>query len=230
MDAHAPAERLAAACAHALGDDLLSAILHGSLALGDFVPGRSDVDLLLIVERPLTVDLVPLLAAEQGRVDVRVVTRAVAAAPPNPPPMELYVGLHPPDEPEIVVRAPEPDLLVELSVCRAHGIALLGAPPQDLIGPVPTTWLLAIGDAQLAAWQQLTDDDPYAELMVLTACRIWRFAVERTHASKADAAAWARDRDPSLDAIDLALCRRRGEAVPIAPAAIARVLSAARTR
>jgi Nucleotidyltransferase domain len=34
-------------------------ILHGSLTLGDYLPGRSDIDLLLIVNDPLT-DAPPL--------------------------------------------------------------------------------------------------------------------------------------------------------------------------
>ncbi|MFG3701908.1 aminoglycoside adenylyltransferase domain-containing protein [Micromonospora sp. NPDC047620] len=40
-----------------------------------------------------------------------------------------------------------------------------------------------------------------AAFMVLTACRIWRFAVENVHCSNAQAAEWALDRDPSLTAI-----------------------------
>src|SRR5919204_460856 len=48
------AERLASRCASALGEQLVAAILHGSLTLGDFTPGRGDVDLLLVVERPLS--------------------------------------------------------------------------------------------------------------------------------------------------------------------------------
>jgi hypothetical protein len=38
------ADRLARRCTDALGDAALSAILHGSLTLGDFTPGRSDID------------------------------------------------------------------------------------------------------------------------------------------------------------------------------------------
>jgi predicted nucleotidyltransferase len=47
-----PAEvlrRLAAELAEVLGDDLLSLALHGSAALGDFAPGRSDLDVLAVM-------------------------------------------------------------------------------------------------------------------------------------------------------------------------------------
>lgn len=45
----------------------------------------------------------------------------------------------------------------------------------------------------------------HAALMVLTACPIWRFAVEHRHCSKTEAAEWALRRDPSLSAIRQAL-------------------------
>jgi Domain of unknown function (DUF4111) len=74
-------------------------------------------------------------------------------------------------------------------VCRAHGRSLLGAAPAELVGEVPDRWVVAAGDAQLAAWQAIRDDPPYAELTALTACRVWRFAEEGRHASKAAGAA-----------------------------------------
>jgi len=41
--------RLAAELAEVLGDELLSLALHGSWALGDFAPGRSDLDVLALM-------------------------------------------------------------------------------------------------------------------------------------------------------------------------------------
>ncbi len=46
---HAALERLASRLEHLLGEDLVSLVLYGSAARGDFVPGRSDVNLLLIL-------------------------------------------------------------------------------------------------------------------------------------------------------------------------------------
>ena len=48
------AEVLARSCSEALGDTVTGVILHGSVTLDDYVPGRSDVDLLVIVEDPLS--------------------------------------------------------------------------------------------------------------------------------------------------------------------------------
>jgi Nucleotidyltransferase domain len=46
------ANELAHACTGALGKTVAGVILHGSLTLGDYVPGRSDVDLLVVVDEP----------------------------------------------------------------------------------------------------------------------------------------------------------------------------------
>jgi len=60
----------------------------------------------------------------------------------------------------------ERDLVVEFSMCRAHGRSVLGAAPAELIGEVPAEWVLAVGDAQLAAWEAIGDDPKHAELTV----------------------------------------------------------------
>jgi predicted nucleotidyltransferase len=70
-------------------------VLHGSLTLDDDVSGRSDVDLLVVVDDPLSDAQVAALTegvARQrrralGRVDLRVVTRQVAASPTPAPAM-----------------------------------------------------------------------------------------------------------------------------------------------
>jgi hypothetical protein len=234
------AERMAAACARVLGELVGSVILHGSLVMGDYIPGQSDIDLLVIIDRPLrrverealTDALIAEHAGWPGRVDLRVITREAAGTPSEAPPMELYLGLRPGANPEIVSHHPgEADLVVELSVCRERGTALLGgAPPGDLIGAVPHRWVLRVGDAQLARWQALTDDAQHAVLMVLTACRIWRFGETRSHCSKSEAGAWVLTRDPSLQAVRAALRQRAGDPTRIGPADIARLLTIARAR
>jgi hypothetical protein len=193
----------------------------------------------VIVDRPLdaatTDEFTRALVAEQpeapARVDARVVTREVAARPPEPPPMELYVRLDRSAEPEIVSRDPgEPDLIVELSLCRERGRLIYGAAPREVIGDVPAPSVLRAGDAQLARWQALTDDARHAALMVLTACRVWHFGEERVHCSKTAAGMWALERDPSLEAIRAALRQRSGIDTATEPADIARVLGVARAK
>jgi hypothetical protein len=190
------AATIAAAAEQAFGINVRSVILHGSLTLGGYVPGRSDVDLLVVVQERLRDEEVAALVRALGeceartRVDLRVATAAVAAAPVVAPPMEAFVELRPGAPPAAQLRHPgETDLLVEFSVCRQHGLALVGAPPLSVIGEVPLDRVLEVADGYLARWESLTTDAPHAELMVLTACRIWHLAETGKHSSKAEAGA-----------------------------------------
>jgi Domain of unknown function (DUF4111)/Nucleotidyltransferase domain len=231
------AARLASGCSDALGDALASVILHGSLTLDAFMPGRSDIDLLVVVGDPLDGeqltalrDTVDQLAGDAPcRVDIRVVTRATAGSPTPAPTMEAAFTLRPGKAPEVETGIPEPDLVAEFSIARAHGRSIVGHAPEAVIGAVPEDWLIEIGDRQLAAWQDLTDDADHAELMVLTACRIWRFATERVHCSKTAAGRWALERDLSLGAVEEALRQRtRDPAATIGEEGIAHLLALVR--
>jgi Domain of unknown function (DUF4111)/Nucleotidyltransferase domain len=240
LEASRFAETLAASCATALGDTVAGVILHGSLTLGDYLPGRSDIDLLVVVEDPLTdrrLDALTQAVAAQrprapGRVDLRVVTRQVAASPTPAPPMEASIELTPGSGVQVERCHPgEPDLVVELSMCRAHGRSLLGAAPAELIGEVPARWVVAVGAAQVAAWQAIGDDPAHAELTVLTTCRIWRFAEEGRHCSKTAAGEWALRRTPTPQVVRDALRQRHGDPVArIDPAQVAQLLAAVGAR
>src|SRR5262249_45323709 len=48
------AKTVAFSCSSALGDTLVGVILHGSLATAGYLNGKSDIDLLAIVEGPLS--------------------------------------------------------------------------------------------------------------------------------------------------------------------------------
>jgi Domain of unknown function (DUF4111)/Nucleotidyltransferase domain len=217
-DALAYADTLAHASSRALGDVLVAVILHGSLTLGDYLLGGSDIDLLLIVNDPLTdaqlAGLAKAVAQQRPRrpvpVDIRVVTRSAAGEPSPLPPMEAYVRIKGPQRRVHLEGRDrgERDLAVEFSVCRAHGRSLFGAPPSELIGRVPDPWVVDAADAQLADWQAIGDDPPYAQLTVLSACRVWRFAEERRHSSKDAAGLWALRRDPRLEVVRDALHQR----------------------
>jgi predicted nucleotidyltransferase len=228
------AARAASGCSDVLGDALVSVILHGSLTLDAFMPGRSDIDLLVIVDEPLDDEQLTALRDQLAgvaprRVDLRVVTRATAAAPTPAPTMEAAFTLRPGKAPEVETGIAEPDLVVEFSIARAHGRSIVGHTPESVIGSVPDDWLIEIGDRQLAAWHDLTDDADHAELMVLTACRIWRFATERVHCSKTAAGRWALERDLSLGAVEEALRQRtRDPAATIGEEGIAHLLALVR--
>lgn len=232
------ARELTLSCADSLTTPVTSAILHGSLAQDDFIPGKSDIDLLMVVKnhlRPFEVDaLVAAIHCSRrhvnAKVDLHVVTADVAAAPTKSPPLELYVHGHPAGQLSVERSvAADPDLPAELSMAREHGRCLLGAEPRDVLGPVPPECVRDRGVHWLRVWTSRTDDSAHAELMVLTACRIWRFARKGVHCGKTQAGHWALAQDPSLSAVRQALHQRAVDpATPIDEAGIRHVLDTVR--
>src|SRR5689334_15971719 len=228
------AERLAHRLADVVGVEVRSVVLHGSLSAGGFRPGRSDIDLLAIADGGLADAQAAAVArlvrrADVGGaagVDLDVVTAEAAATPDRAPALELHVGRY--DRPSVEIEverrvAGAPDLLAELSMARAHGRALVGAAPREAIAPVPVDWIVERGRYWLKTWLLRTDDARHAAFMVLTACRIWRFAVEGVHCPKTQAARWALDRDASLLAIRQALQQyEHGSTVAVDERGIAR--------
>ncbi|WP_414690685.1 nucleotidyltransferase domain-containing protein [Nocardioides sp.] len=99
-DALAAVERLTRSCEAVLDASVVSVIVHGSLTLDDFQPGRSDLDLLLVVDdalsTPETESLVSVVRdadpGPAGGIDLTVVTREAAAAVADRPCLELHVG------------------------------------------------------------------------------------------------------------------------------------------
>ncbi|WP_229400677.1 aminoglycoside adenylyltransferase domain-containing protein [Micromonospora okii] len=221
----AAAERLAHSAADIIGPPLRSAILHGSVATGHFVPGSSDIDLLLITDNRLVdaeIDALETVVrrfdlGEATGVDLHVVTTGVACAPTRAPVLELHIGRYDRSSVgiEIERRTQAPDLPAELSMARADGYALIGSGPGEVIAPIPPRWLRERGRHWLTTWQSLTDDAEDAAFMVLTACRIWRFGIEGVHCAKTQAAEWALERNPSLTAVRQAM--RQYGAEPAAP-------------
>jgi predicted nucleotidyltransferase len=60
-----------------LGADLIGVYLHGSLAMGSFDPGRSDIDILAVCAEPL-------------HHERRTVLGEALAAIPTPPPVAIW--------------------------------------------------------------------------------------------------------------------------------------------
>jgi hypothetical protein len=119
-----------------LGDRLSGVYALGSLALGDFRPGRSDIDVYAVVDRPLDEDVKLSVAAAcrhrrlpcpARKLEMVLVCAAVAAAAGAAPDWELnlntgeglpdHVGLDPAAEPRHW-------FVVDLAVAHQCGLTL----------------------------------------------------------------------------------------------------------
>jgi hypothetical protein len=198
------AELLAAVCA-ILGDRFVGLYLHGSLALDDFTPGRSDIDFLVVTEDVLGDEPVAGLHAMHGRL----------AAGPSPWGVELegsYIphaalrrydpaqAVHPHIERgrQLVVEQHASDGVILRYVVRERGPAVAGPPPATLIDPISAADLRAALAELLREWWMPMLDDPhrlrqrgYQAYAVLTMCRVLHTFTTGEIVPKPVAAHWA---------------------------------------
>lgn len=213
-------ETVAEVLGDTLGGDLVGTWFVGSVALGGYVPGRSDIDITAVCEGALTYPQKQHVAA--GIVEVSTTCPArgleftlysleVAASLPKGADFEVNVNGGPRMPTAIRLDpAAESGFWYVLDRATAHraGVAICGPPPSEVFADLPRPTLL---DAmhQSMAWHRVHEKaTPYS---VLNACRAWRFVDEGVLGSKLEGAAWARKRWPNSGVIDAAVALRRGE-------------------
>jgi hypothetical protein len=125
-----------------LGTELIGVYLHGSLAMGAFDSGRSDVDILAVcaaaLPRKRRIDLGEALAAipgpsSGGDLEFSLVAEAVARTQPAIPSFEVHVSTH--EHPSVVDGSDRPgdeDLVIHFAMARTRGNALMGPAPAEL--------------------------------------------------------------------------------------------------
>lgn len=180
------------------GEDLLAVYLHGSMALGRFQEAGSDLDLLILVRRPLP------------RAQRLAIAREILEADRRPCPVELSAlrleDLHPwrhlarcqfhysgawtehyrnllsgqlRESFLVDTDFPDPDIACHVRLTRERGIPLYGPPAAELLPAVP----------EADFWQSIRADA--SDCGLLTLARILFYQEERRILSKYDAGLWA---------------------------------------
>jgi predicted nucleotidyltransferase len=191
------------------GSDVLGAYLHGSAVLGGLRP-TSDVDVLVVLERPMTATqrrtLVEGLLDISGArahhgparpVELSVVVESDVRPWRYPPRQELLYGewlrdmyeLGGAPQPE-----PAPDLSILITMVLQGNAVLVGPPPAQLLDLVPQDDLLRGAVAGIP--HLLGDLESDTRNVVLTLARIWTTLETGQIHSKDAAAAWALNRLP----------------------------------
>lgn len=136
-----------------LGENLIGIYLHGSLAFGCFHPLKSDIDVLAVVERPLTQpekekvihSLLSIwhFAPEKGY-EMSIVLEKVCRRFAYPTPYELHFSKawieRFREDPKSVCNdfpKTDPDLAAHFAVVKARGITLFGPPAPELFAEIP---------------------------------------------------------------------------------------------
>lgn len=181
-----------------LGTNLVGSYLHGSLALGGFHLGQSDIDLICVTANPLTLT------------DKEAVARILLKASGNPFPIEisflnfgqLKAWSHPCafdfhfsedwrdrfNAGNFEQPANDPDLAAHLTILHHRGITLDGKPIETIFRNVPHEDYL---DAILADFDDclhFIESNPVYS--ILNMLRVYRYVKDKVVTSKEEAGIW----------------------------------------
>jgi hypothetical protein len=204
-----------------LGDAFAGLYLHGSLAGGDFDPGRSDVDFLVATQGVLpettVVELATLHAdlvagGSHWAAELEGSYFSLAALrrydPDNAvfPHVERFGALQ--------VEHHDSAWILQLHVLREHGITLAGPAPTTLIDPISPAELHRATRETLHEWwtpkleeSSLLYEPGYQAYAVLTMCRILYTLATGTVVSKPVAARWLQAMAPRWTSLVAAALR-----------------------
>lgn len=208
-----------------LGDSLIGVYAHGSLAIGDFNPHTSDVDLLAATRDELPAAMLPELAAMHAQLASRFkwaghmeVSYIPLAGLRHYDPAHCH---HPAlrVDGSFDIDGHGSDWIIQRWVIREKGIALAGPPPATLIDPVQPDDLRRAAMGILREWwapmlddtQRLRDSE-YQAYAILTMCRSLYTLEHGQVVSKPTAARWAQATlgEPDAALIERALNWRPG--------------------
>ena len=136
-----------------LKDNLTGVYLHGSSVMGCFNPQKSDIDLIIVADRPLSdpvkrefMDMVAGYSAQGPAkgIEMSVVLREVCRPFVYPTPFELHFSEGHrewfEEDPDGYIRemnGTDKDLAAHFTVINKRGRCLYGAPVEDVFGEVP---------------------------------------------------------------------------------------------
>jgi predicted nucleotidyltransferase len=170
--------------------DIEAVYLVGSGALGDWQPGASDVDVIAVTSRSLSLEerRAVVEAAESVPSPARKLELVVYPRGGDAWELNLNTGEHVSYDP-----AGEPAFwfVLDRAIAEQHAVALLGPAWSELFEPVPREAVLG-ALAQALDWQER--EEPTSRSSVLNAVRAWAWLQTGEWLGKPAAAAWLRDR------------------------------------
>jgi len=180
--------------------------LHGSLAMACFNPQHSDLDLLVITHTPISAAIkrqlarLHLIASNAPHpIEISYLPHSDLVPWRYPPPFDLHYSeawriqteqalqdeQWPPANDRLMY---DPDLAAHVTITKARGICLVGAPVAQIFPDVPKADYLAsiLGDIQ-DAFDSILDNPVYA---ILNACRVDTYLHAGLICSKQEGGAW----------------------------------------
>jgi predicted nucleotidyltransferase len=191
----------------ALANNLVGIYLRGSLATGDFDPAGSDIDFLVVTERPVSTQQFDLLAALHGRL-AHLSNRYGNDLEGAYLPREAAKRFTPGDAHPTIYRGEDlrwsehgSNWLLERWTVREQGTVLFGPEPKTLIDPISSDDLREAVRVRLGDWAEWARDTSNPEwqqgtlghkaYVVETMCRALFTLREGKLCSKPRAVEWA---------------------------------------
>ena len=196
-----------------LGESILAVWFDGSIALDEFDPERSDIDLVVVTPNTPTEDEIVGLRTVHARSaltapwgdeieTVYVSLAGLRSNAVNSGVLHLYVERG--SGGELVSGPVDPGWLVHLRVLREHGRSITGPAPVDIVEAVSNDELKRVALWGVERWLERYREDPNAlarlgtrVFAVLTMCRLVYTLRTGQVASKIAAARWALAAVPS---------------------------------
>ena len=188
-----------------LGENLVGIYLHGSAVMGCFNPDKSDIDLIVVVNSPMSddvkrkfMDMVVALNEEAPAkgIEMSIVTKAVCNPFVYPTPFELHfsamhIGWYK-DNPDDYVKkmnGADADLAAHFTIIKKRGKCLCGERIDDVFGEVPKAdYMDSIWNDIAEAEDDIIDNPMY---IILNLARVLAYKRESLVLSKKEGGEWA---------------------------------------
>jgi hypothetical protein len=202
-----------------LGDELVGVYAGGSYALGDYEPGRSDLDVAAVTRAAVPADVAAAVAEQVGHevlpcpargLELVLYPLAVTAVATTAAgfSLNLNTGAGMSFRMELDPQAAEQHWFpIDRSILAERGIALLGPPAQEVFAPIPRAELLPV---LLTSLEWHTGVAARPDDVVLNSARSLRYALEGAWSSKGEAGRWALAELQDAPVVAQALAARSG--------------------
>jgi len=201
-------DRLLADAKSILGDQLVGLYLLGSLALGDFDPEKSDIDVVVVTTEELSDPLRLSLEQMHDRIsaidskwaiELEVSYIPMQAIRRYDPALAVHPRIERGDGERLVVQRHHADWIIQRFMLREWGLPVVGVDPAEIIDPIEPAELRKAVLGILWWWeQQLRSPGSmqhrgYQVYAILTMCRMLYTLQFGTVVSKPVAARWAQE-------------------------------------
>ncbi|SHO53122.1 aminoglycoside adenylyltransferase domain-containing protein [Anaerocolumna xylanovorans] len=187
-----------------LKDNLVGVYLHGSIAMGCFNPGKSDIDILLVTEkeaidqqkRDLMDSIIVLNETAPAKgIEMSLVRSEYCKNFIYPTPFDLHFSVthlnwykNNPDEYIEKMNGTDPDLAAHFVIIKNRGIVLYGKEIKDLFGEIPSdAYLESIKNDVSEAEKDISDNPVYT---ILNLCRVLAYVQDKLVLSKKEGGEW----------------------------------------